>query len=84
MLGTLQPLINTGVTSASPTHASALGVNSQLTTCQQAVAADAATLTGCATLAFSSESGISADIYQDQEDIQADNDGLATRKQKSP
>lgn len=70
-------LYGTGGTSASPTDASALGVYNQLTTYQQAVAADAAAFKGYATLAFNSESGISAEISQYQADIQADNDAMS-------
>lgn len=70
-------LYGSGGTQSSPLPASALGVFNQLTAYQTAVANDSSVFSGYATLAFNSKTGISAQIKQYNDDIDADNSAMA-------
>ena len=70
-------LYGSGGTATTPLPASALGVYNQLTAYQTAVATDASVFSGYATLAFNSKTGISAQIKQYNDDIDADNSAMA-------
>lgn len=70
-------LYGSGGTATTPQAASALGVYNQLTAYQTAVATDASVFSGYATLAFNSKTGISAQIKQYNDDIDADNTAMA-------
>ena len=70
-------LYGAGGTADDPTTASALGVYQQLVDYQSAVGSDASTFKGYSTLAYNSESGVSAQIKQYNDDIEADREAMA-------
>jgi len=70
-------LYGTGGTADNPKTASALGVYNQLTDYQTNVASDATIFKGYSDLAYNSESGVSTQIKQYNDDISADREAMA-------